>query len=71
MAKTKVVVTDYIELDLNWETDLFAQMPDVELAIYQLKLAPKAELIEKIRDADIIVVNMAKFDEEVIAACEK
>jgi formylmethanofuran dehydrogenase subunit E len=29
------------------------------------------ELIEKIRDADIIVVNMAKFDEEVIAACEK
>ncbi|NSW58146.1 MAG: C-terminal binding protein [Armatimonadetes bacterium] len=71
MAKTKVVVTDYIEVDLNWEADLFAQMPDVEFETYQLKLAPKSELIEKIRDADIIVVNMAKFDEEVIAACEK
>lgn len=71
MPATKVVVTDYIEVDLDWEVAELAQMPDVQFETYQLKLAPKAELIEKVRDAEIIVVNMAKFDEEVIAACER
>lgn len=70
MAKTKVVVTDYIEVDLDWEVEQFAQMADVELECCQLKTAPKEELIDTVKDADIIVVNMAKFDEEVIAACE-
>jgi len=71
VAKTKVVITDYIEVDLDWEVQQLAKLPDVDFQTYQLKLASKEELIEKVRDADIIVVNMAKFDEEVIAACEK
>lgn len=71
MARAKVVVTDYIEVDLDWEEEQFAQMPDVDFEHYQLKLAPKEELIAKVADADIIVVNMAGFDEEVIAACKK
>lgn len=71
MPRAKVVVTDYIEVDLKWEEEQFAQMPDVDFEHYQLKLAPKEELIAKVADADIIVVNMARFDEEVIAGCKK
>lgn len=71
MPKTKVVVTDYIENDLDWEVQEFAKMPDVEFSYHQLKLAPREELIATIADADIIVVNMAKFDEEVIAGCKR
>lgn len=71
MPRAKVVVTDYIEVDLDWEQEQFAQMPDVDFEYHQLKLAPKEELIAKVADADIIVVNMAKFDAEVIAACKK
>jgi len=67
----KIVVTDYIETDLDWEAEQFASMPNVTFEYYQLKQAPKEELIAKIKDADIIVVNMAKFDEEVIASLEK
>lgn len=71
MPKTRVVITDYIEVDLDWEVETFAKVPDIQFEYHQLKLAPKTELIEKIKDAEIIVVNMAKFDEEVIAACGK
>lgn len=67
----KVVVTDYIENDLDWEVEQFEQMPGVVFEHYQLKQAPRAELIEKVRDADIVVVNMATFDAEVIEALEK
>jgi D-3-phosphoglycerate dehydrogenase len=71
VQKCKVVVTDYIELDLDWEVETLAAYPEIQFDFHQLKLAPKAELIEKVKDADIIVVNMARFDEEVIAACQR
>lgn len=71
MSKIRVVITDYIENDLEWEEKQFAQMPDVEFEHFQLKLAPKEELISKVAEADIIVVNMAKFDAEVLAGCKR
>lgn len=71
MKQWKVVVTDYIENDLDWEVEQFSQMDNVTFEHYQLKQAPQAELIDKIRDADIVVVNMAPFGPEVIAALEK
>lgn len=63
----KVVVTDYIEADLDWEK---AEMDrrGVQFACYQLKQAPVSEVIEKTADADIVVVNMVKITPEVIAA---
>lgn len=71
MKQWKVVITDYIENDLDWEVAEFAKMPEVTFEYHQLKQAPKAELIEKIKDADIVVVNMATFDPEVIGSMEK
>ena len=40
----KVVVTDYIEPDLNWEAEEMARR-GVEFATHQLKFAPEAEVI--------------------------
>ena len=72
LVKTwKVIVTDYIEDDLEWEQEKFGAMDNVVFETNQLKLAPKEEVIEKCRDADIIVVNMVKFDAEVLDALEK
>jgi D-3-phosphoglycerate dehydrogenase len=66
----KVIVTDYIEDDLNWEIEHFAKMDNVQFEICQLKTASREELIARVRDADVIVVNMAPFDAEVIDSLE-
>lgn len=71
MKQWKVVITDYIENDLDWEVEEFGKLANVTFEHYQLKQSPKAELIEKIKDADIVVVNMAAFDPEVIGSLEK
>jgi D-3-phosphoglycerate dehydrogenase / 2-oxoglutarate reductase len=71
LEQCKIVVTDYIESDLDWEVSELGQAPGVIFEHYQLKQSPKAELIEKVKDADIVVVNMAAFDAEVIGALEK
>jgi D-3-phosphoglycerate dehydrogenase / 2-oxoglutarate reductase len=65
MTKTKVVITDYIEPELTWETEQFAQM-GVDFSAYQLKNAPAPELLKVIAEADVVVVNMAPLNEEVM-----
>ncbi|MFI4911625.1 MAG: C-terminal binding protein [Sedimentisphaeraceae bacterium JB056] len=64
--KFKAVVTDYIEDDLNWEADKLTKM-GVDFECYQLKFCPAEEVLEKISDADVIVVNMVKLDEAIIS----
>jgi D-3-phosphoglycerate dehydrogenase len=64
--KLKVVVTDYIEPNHDWEKEQMAKA-DIEFAAYQLKFAPEAELLDKIADADVLVVNMRKMDEPVLS----
>ena len=59
------MITDYIENDLDYENDL-AQKIGVDLISHQLKHAPQEELIEAVKDADIILVNMADFNADVI-----
>ena len=66
----KVVVTDYIEADLDWEAKEL-QAKGIEFEVCQLKFRPEDEVLEKVRDADVIVVNMVKFPESLIARLEK
>lgn len=66
----KVVITDYIEPDMEWETAEFAKL-GVEFSHYQLKFAPAAELIAATEDADVVVVNMAPITPEIIAGWKK
>ena len=68
--KIKIVVTDYIEEELNWEREQLRSSPLLTFDAYQLKHASENELVEKVRDANIIVVNMAQFNERVINALD-
>ncbi len=70
MGTPKIVVTDYIEPDLDWEVEQLAKR-DVVFECHQLKLAPKQELIDHIRDADIVIVNMTPMTPDVIESLER
>ncbi|MBE3143515.1 MAG: C-terminal binding protein, partial [Planctomycetes bacterium] len=65
MTNTKVVVTDFIEPDLVWEEEQCRAM-GIEFEAYQLKTGSTEQLNQAAADADIIVVNMAKIDAQVI-----
>jgi D-3-phosphoglycerate dehydrogenase len=65
MSKLKVVITDYIEPDLEWEEQQFAEM-GVDFEHAQLKFGSPQEIATFAADADIVVVNMAKISREVI-----
>jgi D-3-phosphoglycerate dehydrogenase len=66
----KVVVTDYIEPDLHWESAELAKR-GVELVFHQLKFAPTERVVEATRDADVVVVNMLPITPQVVAGWEK
>lgn len=70
MKKIKVVVSDYVESDLDWEVEQFDQM-DVDFSFYQLKAAPVPELLKVIADADVVIVNMAQINEDVLSGLKR
>ena len=70
MSKIKVVVTDYIEPDLNWEAAELAKR-DVDFVYHQLKFVPVEQVIAATRDADVVLVNMVPVTPELIAGWEK
>lgn len=69
--KVKVVVTDYIEENLDWEAQQLAKIGNIQFECYQLKFKPEEEVLAKVADADIIVVNMVKFNESLISKLKK
>ena len=70
MGKLKVVVTDYIEEDLDWEAEQLARA-GVEFKAHQLKFRPEDEVVERIGDADVVVVNMVKMTESLLSRLPK
>jgi D-3-phosphoglycerate dehydrogenase len=68
--KLKVVVTDYIEDNLDWEAEQLAKA-GLQFEAYQLKNKPESEVLAKIGDADIIVVNMVKFTDSLLSKLKK
>jgi D-3-phosphoglycerate dehydrogenase len=68
--KIKVVVTDYIEDNLDWEAEKLVER-GIIFETYQLKLMPEEDVFAKIKDADIIVVNMVKMPESLISKLKK
>lgn len=69
-ARVQAVVTDYIEDDLNWEKEQMAKA-GVGFDCFQLKFKPHDEVVAKIGHADVVVVNMVKFDAELIGKLPK
>lgn len=66
----KVVVTDYIESDMEWEAAQMARM-GVEFSAHQLKQATEDDVFEATRDADVVVVNMVKITRSLVARWRK
>ncbi len=66
----KLVVTDYIEENLDWEAEQ-CRKAGIEFAAYQLKFKPEAEVLAKVADAAVIVVNMVKFDASLVSKLTK
>ena len=70
MTKVKVVITDYVEQDLKWEEEQFKGL-GVDFSYDQLKLGSPEQILNLARDADIVIVNMAKMDAEVISGLRR
>ena len=62
----KVVVTDYIEDDLQWEAEELKKR-GIEFEAFQLKFKPESEVVAKCSGAEVIVVNMVKMTESVLS----
>jgi len=69
MKKIKVIVTDYVEPDLQWEKEEFRKLP-IDFSCFQLKFAAPEELLKRVSDAEILIVNMAKIDAKAIAGLD-
>ena len=65
MQQIKIVVTDYIEQDLDWERQQLAAFP-VTIEAHQLKFAPVQKVISAISDANVVIVNMTQMTREVL-----
>jgi len=71
MKPIKIVVTYYIEPDLEWERQQLARYEHVRLEAHQLKFAPQEDLVAAVRDADVILVNMVPLTAEVIGRLDR
>ena len=70
MTRVKAVITDYVEQDLKWEEEQFKAL-GVDFAYDQLKLGSPEQILNLAGDADIVIVNMAKMNAEVIAGLRR
>lgn len=70
MSSLKVVVTDYIEPDLEWEAKELTRR-GVEFQTHQLKFAPSDQVAAATRDADLVVVNMVPINAEIVSQWKK
>ena len=65
MKNIKFVITDYLHPDLKFEEEECKKM-GVDFLYYQMRNAAPKELIEVCKNADVILVDMAQFNKEVI-----
>jgi D-3-phosphoglycerate dehydrogenase len=70
MKQLKIVVTDYIEPDLEWEAREMAQR-GLEFVTHQLKFAPESDVAAATHDADVVIVNMLPITPAIISKWEK
>lgn len=66
----KVVVTDYIEDNLDWEAAELAKA-GIEFETLQLKFQQEDEVVAKLAAADVIVVNMVKMTRPLLERLPK
>jgi D-3-phosphoglycerate dehydrogenase len=62
----KVVVTDYIEDNLDWEAGQLAAR-GIEFVPCQLKSKSEEEILQEVSDADVVLVNMVRMTESLLS----
>jgi len=67
--KPIIKITDYIERELEYEERELMKL-GADFSSFQMKTAAPAELIREFRDADFLVVNMARITAEVMAGLD-
>ena len=70
MQPIKIVITDHIEPDLEWEEEQLARYEHVTFEYHQLKFTSPEELLAVVRDADVILVNMVPMTADIIDQLE-
>jgi D-3-phosphoglycerate dehydrogenase len=70
MSPIKVVITDHVEPDLEWETEQFEQL-GIAFSHYQLKFGSAERILEVAADADVVITNMANIDAKVIDGLQR
>ncbi len=71
MSQIKIVVTDYIETEQDWEKDQLAKHENVTFEAHQLKFKSEDEVFDVVRDADVIQVNMVPFPASLVERLDK
>ncbi len=69
-GKFSVVVTDYVESELEWEARELAKK-GIGYTIYQLLSGSEEDVYQAVKDADVIVVNMVQFRASLIHRLSK
>jgi D-3-phosphoglycerate dehydrogenase / 2-oxoglutarate reductase len=63
--KIVLKITDYIEKDLQWEEEECDKL-GIDFKYYQLISAPAGEIIEALKDADIVITNGTLMNRQVL-----
>lgn len=69
-GKVVFKITDYFEPDLNWEEEECHKL-GIDFHYYQMKAASPQQLIDMLKDADIILTDTVTFNAEVIDRLER
>lgn len=69
VSKPIIKITDYIERELDYEKEQLTAA-GADFSSYQMKTADSAELVREFKDADFLVVNMARMTPEVMAGLD-
>lgn len=65
--RIKVVVTDYIEENLDWEAEELNKRGGFIFRAFQLKSTSEDEIADQIGNADVVVVNMVRMTESLLS----
>lgn len=70
MPEIRLVVTDYVESDLDWEAAELSRR-GIQFSFHQLRTAPPERVIEATRAADIVIANFTPITSAVVSTWTK
>jgi D-3-phosphoglycerate dehydrogenase / 2-oxoglutarate reductase len=66
VSKVRLVVTDYVESNLDWEAAELSRR-GVDYSFHQLRTAPQEEVVAATRDADVVIANFTPITSGIVS----